>query len=68
LILGLWGFINAIWLFLWFMRRNSRIASNRGGKPLCFVCGHGLSENSERCPECGTPIDQFKQFSEVKSN
>jgi hypothetical protein len=61
LILGIWGFINALWVFMWFMRRNSRINSNRSGKLLCFVCAHGQPENADRCPECGTPVDKFKQ-------
>ncbi len=41
----------AIWLRRWHRKRNYQSAGR------CTSCGYDLSKSSERCPECGEPIE-----------
>jgi hypothetical protein len=52
------GLLPAWWLASY--RRRLRLKRQQGGE-LCVSCGYDLRATTERCPECGTPINGMRR-------
>lgn len=50
-------FLVTLLFSLWRLRRWV-ILRKRARRGLCMECGYNIGHSSERCPECGTPIDR----------